>query len=235
LQASLRTAAAGWDESRAFHLLSNILRTPAWLRMAAAAAAVVLLVRAAPFIWNPRGPSSMVEGVALPIASLTPGAVWSVSLAELCDGGMRDQREVPEAIRNDVLRRYHMERVPPSEYELDYLITPELGGAADARNLWPQRYGSRMWNAHVKDQLERLLPRLVCSGEMELAEAQREIAGDWIAAYKKHFRTNTPVRGQAGWLEPGSSDSPEMNRITYPVWHATGAPAVQLIAFSASR
>jgi len=43
-------------------------------------------------------------------------------------------------------------RPRPDAYEVDYLITPELGGATDIRNLWP--YGDTVWNAHVKDQLE---------------------------------------------------------------------------------
>ncbi len=42
---------------------------------------------------------------------------------------------------------YGMAGVPQAEYELDYLITPELGGAPDARNLWPQRYDVPGWNA----------------------------------------------------------------------------------------
>ena len=90
-----------------------------------------------------------------------------------------------------------MENVPTDEYELDYLITPELGGAPDARNLWPQRYGSRVWNAHVKDDLERLLPRMVCNQEIRLETAQREIARDWIAAYRKYFKTDAPLQAEA--------------------------------------
>ena len=42
-------------------------------------------------------------------------------------------------------------------------------------------------------QLEDLLPHLVCQGEVDLATAQRDIATDWIAAYKKYFRTNHPI------------------------------------------
>ena len=86
-----------------------------------------------------------------------------------------------------------MEHVPPGDYELDYLITPELGGASDRENLWPERYGSRVWNARVKDDLERLLPRMVCEGRLELAVAQRDIAADWIAAYKKYFHASAPL------------------------------------------
>ena len=71
---------------------------------------------------------------------------------------------------------------------------PELGGASDASNLWPQPYGSVVWNAYVKDELERHLRRLVCQGAVDLAAAQRELAGDWIAAYKRRFNTERPLR-----------------------------------------
>jgi hypothetical protein len=87
-----------------------------------------------------------------------------------------------------------MEHVHAGEYELDALITPELGGTTDAANLWPQRYESAVWTAHVKDELEDLLPALVCRGEIELVRAQREIATDWVAAYKRHFKTGVPLR-----------------------------------------
>ena len=49
------------------------------------------------------------------------------------------------------------------------------------------------WNALVKDELERLLPSLVCSGRLDLATAQRDMATDWIAAYRKYFRTSEPL------------------------------------------
>ena len=81
-----------------------------------------------------------------------------------------------------------------ADYELDFLITPELGGASDARNLWPQPYRSILWNAYVKDELERRLQILVCEGEVDLRTAQQELAGDWIAAYKRRFATERPLR-----------------------------------------
>ena len=90
-----------------------------------------------------------------------------------------------------------MEGLPDADYELDYLITPELGGSSDRRNLWPERYGARVWNARVKDELERLLPTLVCRGAVDLADAQRDIAANWIAAYQKYFHTDRPVIAEA--------------------------------------
>ena len=92
-----------------------------------------------------------------------------------------------------VLHDYNMGHVPEADFELDHLITPALGGTSDRRNLWPERYSSRVWNARVKDELEDLLPQLVCERKVPLATAQRDIASNWIAAYKKYFQTDRPL------------------------------------------
>jgi hypothetical protein len=76
---------------------------------------------------------------------------------------------------------------------VDYLITPALGGADDIHNLWPQSYSATVWNAQVKDALEDRLRDLVCEGKLDLATAQRDISGNWIAAYKRYFNTDRPV------------------------------------------
>jgi hypothetical protein len=137
-----------------------------------------------------------VEGEtgARPIASLTPGAVIENGRHDVCESRSLQPLTIPASVRQQVLRDYGMEDVPEHEFELDYLVTPALGGIPDARNLWPERYTSPVWNARVKDELEELLPQLVCEGKVELATAQREIASDWIAAYKKYFRTDRPLR-----------------------------------------
>jgi len=49
----------------------------------------------------------------------------------------------------------------PKAYEVDYLITPALGGADDIGNLWPQSYSATIWNARVKDALEDRLQELI--------------------------------------------------------------------------
>ncbi|MEQ1869365.1 MAG: hypothetical protein ABL961_05020 [Vicinamibacterales bacterium] len=134
------------------------------------------------------------EPGVLPIRSLTPGATLPLAVAELCRSIPWEPSPIPATVRAEVLRGYGMEHVPAQEYELDYLVTPDLGGAPEARNLWPERYGSRIWNAKVKDELETLLTQLVCQGELDLVTAQRDIADDWIAAYKKYFKTDRPIR-----------------------------------------
>jgi hypothetical protein len=44
----------------------------------------------------------------------------------------------------------------------------------------------------VKDALERKLHKLVCAGQLDLKTAQREIASNWIEAYKKYVRETPP-------------------------------------------
>jgi hypothetical protein len=168
-----------------------LLPAPA-TRWATAVAVVAVAVAAVSWLL-PRDPGqrdpARIEIGALPVAALTPGATVDIDVRDVCDDTPRPPQEIAPAVRLAVLRSYGMESVPPEEYELDYLITPQLGGAPDARNLWPQRYGARVWNASVKDQLEDLLPRLVCEGRVDLRTAQQEIAADWVAAYRKYVRS----------------------------------------------
>jgi hypothetical protein len=92
-----------------------------------------------------------------------------------------------------VFRRYGIRNPRPRTYEVDYLIPPSLGGSDDLRNLWPEPYSAGVWNARVKDALEDRLRWLVCDGKLDLATAQRDLSRDWIAAYKKYFRTDRPL------------------------------------------
>jgi len=165
--------------------------------------------------------------LALPVVSITPGATWDVSAEELCSGTTHT-RPISAAMRAEVLNAYGVEGVPSDQYELDYLITPELGGATDARNLWPQRYTSSIWNARVKDELERLLPRLVCGRKLDLATAQRDMAVDWVAAYKKYFNTDQPLEAHRG---PAADDDADL----YLLAEAGPAPAIRLVSLTAAR
>jgi hypothetical protein len=45
----------------------------------------------------------------------------------------------------------------------------------------------------VKDALERKLHKLVCAGQVDLKTAQREIASNWIEAYKKYTSEGPPA------------------------------------------
>ena len=180
-----------------------MLRVGVFGLRAAMLAAVLALAAAGSLgvlrVWRSESPLMSVQDVAvepgaLPIRRLTPGATMTLPVAELCRQLPVEPSPVPADVRAQVLRAYGMEDRPEHEYELDYLVTPDLGGAPDARNLWPEPYGPRVWNARVKDELETLLPTLVCEGKVDLTTAQQDIATDWIAAYKKYFGTDRPMR-----------------------------------------
>jgi anti-sigma factor RsiW len=126
-----------------------------------------------------------------PIARFTPGAVVAVTQSQICSES--PETEIPAELKTRVLKLYGIAHGHEDAYEVDYLITPELGGATDIRNLWPEPYGKTVWNAHVKDQLEVRLQQLVCHGNLDLATAQRDISTDWIAAYRKYFHVDAPV------------------------------------------
>jgi putative zinc finger protein len=199
---------------------------------AIAIAAVAVLVASATLFHHRAADTSMLAArhhLALPVASITPGATWEVSAEELCSGNTHT-RPITAAMRAEVLREYGVEHLPSDQYELDYLITPELGGATDTRNLWPQRYQSPTWNARVKDELERLLPQLVCSRQLDLATAQREMAVDWVAAYKKYFKTDLPLEAHRS---PAVDDDESTG--VYLLADAAPGPAVRLVSFAAVR
>jgi Putative zinc-finger len=133
--------------------------------------------------------------VTVPNPNLTPGATVRLSQSELCRETNENNKAVPVALQRRVFDEYGIRTAEPRAYEVDYLITPALGGADDIRNLWPESSSATVWNAQVKDALEAHLRNLVCQGDLDLATAQREIATNWIDAYKKYFHTDRPVAG----------------------------------------
>jgi hypothetical protein len=164
------------------------------LRYAGAAlfvAILALLVYLRPTFESPRG--LPVVPVSFPEPSLTPGVAAAVNRDQICQSTGPKNRMVPASLQRRVFEEYGIAGASPRAYEVDYLITPALGGADDIRNLWPQSYSPAVWNARVKDALEDRLHDLVCDGRLDLATAQRDISSDWIAAYKKYFETDQPL------------------------------------------
>jgi hypothetical protein len=166
---------------------------PPWFRAAAAACVFIALTYFLSHAW-PSHPAARLVAVTVPNPSLTPGATVLVSRGEVCRESNTKNKAVPVALRRKVFDEYGIPVGEPSAYEVDYLITPALGGADDIHNLWPQSYTATVWNAQVKDALEDHLRDLVCDGQLDLATAQREIATNWIEAYKKYFHTDQPLR-----------------------------------------
>jgi hypothetical protein len=130
----------------------------------------------------------------LPDPTLTPGATRPVAVADICSSSHEEVvSPVSATVRQAVFKEYGIRGTPEENYEVDYLITPGLGGSDDIRNLWPQPRFDTTWNSFVKDELEDDLHQSVCRGDVKLETAQHEVAANWISAYKKHFRTNIPL------------------------------------------
>jgi hypothetical protein len=161
--------------------------------VAAAFALLVVAIAVDRYVVEQHAPEVVL---AAPNPALTPGAAVLENPINLCRESMPKNKEVPLPLRHRVLQEYGLTNASARDYEVDYLITPALGGSDDIHNLWPHSYANTEWNAEVKDALEDRLRDLVCQGKVDLSTAQREIATNWIDAYKKYFHTEHPVRSQ---------------------------------------
>jgi hypothetical protein len=130
------------------------------------------------------------EYTIVPDPTLTPGAVRTADPVEICTPSTREFRHWSLEADDRILIEYGLPPGPHPEVEIDHLIPLGLGGADDDRNLWPEprRSVEPVWNAERKDTLEWKLRDLVCSGQIGVREAQREIAEDWTEAYQRYFR-----------------------------------------------
>ena len=123
----------------------------------------------------------------LPDAKLTPGDTFDVTAEDVCvPGYAKKVRAVPAWLKRQAYAEYGITQYKTGDYEVDHLIPLSLGGSNSIRNLWPQSIKTSPWNSYVKDALERKLHKLVCAGQLDLKTAQREIASNWIEAYKKY-------------------------------------------------
>ena len=185
-------ALAAQPSPKALPSVPALLHSVRWAAVAGIAAALVLLVG---LVLLPRLLRRSQEASDIvPNTRLTPGAVLSTDERNVCAAASsRSARIIPAALGQRVFEEYGIHSPQPRAYELDYLIAPELGGSDDIRNVWPQPYSAAVWNSHLKDALEGRLHDLVCSGQISLATAQRDIATNWVAAYKKYFKTRAPL------------------------------------------
>lgn len=175
--------------------LSNWFTVPSRFAWAAALciSMVLGLLLARSGVGRPRHLRSHAVIVSMPDSTLTPGATLLVGRPAVCAEANIKNKAVPVVLQRKVFQEYGIAGADPRAYEIDYLVTPALGGADDIHNLWPHSYSTTVWNARVKDALEDRLREMVCDGNLDLTEAQQEIAEDWIATYKKYFHTEKPL------------------------------------------
>ncbi len=122
---------------------------------------------------------------ALPDPACTPGAILpDATKDKICVPGYAgDTRNVPNSEKNQVYAEYGIMTHTAGEYEVDHLISLELGGSNDIANLWPEPAEPRP-GFHEKDKVENYLHKQVCDGAMSLADAQYQIAHDWMSVYQ---------------------------------------------------
>jgi hypothetical protein len=113
----------------------------------------------------------------LPDPACTPGGVFvSATVSEICTPGYSSSvRDVPERVKEQVYAAYGIYSHTAGSYEVDHLVSLELGGNNSVANLWPEISPG----FHEKDIVENELHDGVCSGRVPLATAQRQIARDW--------------------------------------------------------
>ncbi len=154
---------------------------------AAIAAALLTAAALAGHVSAGSVPAHCALSGARPDHSCTPGALnQAVTQANInttiCHSGYTKTIRPPVSYTNPLKLRLmasYGERGPASAYELDHLISLELGGNPTSRqNLWPEPYAPTP-GAHEKDKVENYLNKQVCNGTMSLAEAQRIISTDW--------------------------------------------------------
>lgn len=122
----------------------------------------------------------------LPDPVCTPGAVLrGVTRTQVCTPGWASaHRDVPASEKRAVYAEYGIASHARGAYEVDHLVSLELGGSNALANLFPEAAEPRP-GFHEKDRLEDVLHDAVCSGRISLADAQRGIARNWVALYDR--------------------------------------------------
>jgi hypothetical protein len=116
----------------------------------------------------------------------TPGAIIpSATKDAICQSGYASSvRNVPQSEKDQVYAEYGITSHAAGQYEVDHLVSLELGGSNDIANLWPEAASPKP-GFHEKDKVENYLHDQVCSGAIALKAAQIQIATNWLAIYDR--------------------------------------------------
>ena len=140
--------------------------------------------------------SNCIANQTLPDSACSPGAVLTTDTKVICKSGYtKTVRNVTEATKKKVFKEYGIPYSLRSNYEVDHIISLELGGSNDISNLYPESYTIKD-NARIKDKFENYLHKQVCDGKMDIVETQRQISSDWLTYYQTEIlgattKTNT--------------------------------------------
>ncbi len=114
----------------------------------------------------------------------TPGdIIKSATKEQICTPGYASSvRNVTTATKSRVYAAYGIKHHVSGEYEIDHLVSLQLGGSNDISNLWPEA-ASPTPGFHEKDKVENYLHDQLCSGKMSLHDVQVKIATNWLDVY----------------------------------------------------
>ena len=84
--------------------------------------------------------------------------------------------------KEQVFAEYGIDWSLHSGYEVDHVISLELGGSNDISNLFPESY-SIEYGARIKDRLENYVHDQACAWIALTCCPAREIATDWLKYY----------------------------------------------------
>jgi hypothetical protein len=146
----------------------------------------------------------------LPDYGCTPGAVFkNVTTAQVCEPGYsKGVRNVSESLKRKVYLSYGIRRHKPYEYEVDHLVSLELGGNNSQRNLWPEKQPA----AKDKDKIENSLHRQVCDASITLKRAQSQIK-HWnrVGAAQGSVRSDRVIEFDAKGVRSSGGFEPQRN------------------------
>ena len=130
--------------------------------------------------------SGCVARGPLPDSACTPGAIFPhATKTQVCTPGYASSvRDVPQSVKNKAYAEYGITKRLPGQYEVDHLVSLQLGGSNALANLWPEAASPKP-GFHEKDKVENYLNFQVCSGAISLQQAQIEIATNWLAVYDR--------------------------------------------------
>ena len=116
----------------------------------------------------------------------SPGDIFpDVTKEQICKSGYASSvRNVTTSTKNKVYAEYGITHHTTGQYEVDHLVSLELGGSNDISNLWPEAASPKP-GFHEKDKVENYLHDQVCSGAISLQQAQIEIATNWLNVYNQ--------------------------------------------------
>jgi hypothetical protein len=128
--------------------------------------------------------SGCVASGGLPDPACTPGDIFlDATKDKICVSGYSSSvRSVPASEKDAVYAEYGIAHHATGEYEVDHFVSLELGGSNDISNLFPEAAEPKP-GFHEKDKVENYLHDQVCKGNLTLADAQRQIATNWLAVY----------------------------------------------------